>query len=39
MHPRNSYEEYTPRINNIWTGDCWKLAYEIITKRRINQNY
>ena len=32
MHPRNSYEEYTPRINNIWTGDCWKLAYEIITK-------
>ncbi len=29
MHPRYIYEEYTPKINNTWTGDCWKLAYEL----------
>lgn len=29
MHPRNSFEEHTPRINDLWTGDCWKLAYEL----------
>ncbi len=29
MHPRYIYEEYSPKINNTWTGDCWKLAYEI----------
>ena len=27
--PLNWKEEHTPRVNNVWTGDVWKLAFEL----------
>tara|TARA_B100001029_G_scaffold64949_1_gene52613 strand:+ start:465 stop:1241 length:777 start_codon:yes stop_codon:yes gene_type:complete len=27
--PRNFLEEYVPRRNELWTGDCWKVSIEL----------
>ena len=27
--PRNFLEEYVPRRNQLWTGDCWKVSVEL----------
>lgn len=27
--PTNWVQEHVPRINDAWTGDCWKLAVEL----------
>jgi hypothetical protein len=29
MYPRDWLEEHIPRISNIWTGDVWKVAFEL----------
>lgn len=30
MIPRNWLEEHMPRINSVWTGDVWKVAFELL---------
>jgi hypothetical protein len=29
MLPRNWLEEHVPRISEVWTGDVWKVAFEL----------
>ena len=29
MLPRDWLEEHVPRLQNVWTGDVWKVAFEL----------
>ena len=33
--PSNWKEHHVPRISNIWTGDCWKLALQLIEAKGV----
>lgn len=33
MLPRNWLEEHVPRIHGVWSGDVWKVAFEVIASR------
>jgi len=36
MLPASWLEHHIPRINNVWTGDVWKVAFELTQSRGVD---